>query len=205
MKLRVGTAVLGVSVVLLAPACGSSGGGNAGGGGSGTGGGNGATAASFVHQVCSSIVTGVGEIKSKEQSFSTKVQADQKKGLPAVKADTVQFLGDAQTSFEEIRSKIAQAGTPDVQNAAKGKAVLLSALSTVLTKLKLLQADVKSASTKNQQAFQQKLQTDVGSLQSVFSNLSAGLNGLSSKELDAAAKKDPSCKQLSNASGSPTG
>jgi uncharacterized protein YqgV (UPF0045/DUF77 family) len=192
-----------VALVVLAAAplaaCGSSGGSSGGGSGSGSGG---TSAKSYVHSVCTAISNAGKQIQAAEQNFQTTIQGDEKKGLGAIKRDTIAYFDNVTAKVEQMKNGIEQAGTPDVSGGAEVRTRLVNGMTQIVDAMHRVQSDVRGIKTGNAQQFAQKLQGEATRVQSVFSQVGQAFQVLKNPQLDAAGKADPVCKSLnSQASG----
>lgn len=195
MTNRTRIAVLTLALLPLA-GCGSSGGGS---GSASSGSGTTVSAKTYVHDICGAISNALQQVRTENTQLQSKVQADEKKGLPAIKQDAISYFDDVTSKVQQMRDGIDHAGTPDVSNGASVRSHLLSGIDTALSTMHSVQSDIRNLSSSNAQQFASKMTSEAQRVQQVFGNVGTSMSQISSPALDQAAKSDKTCTSLSAA------
>lgn len=175
-------------------ACGSSG----GGGGTSGGGSGGTPGEAYVNAVCSAIGNAGKELQAAERHFQSTTRSDEKKGLDAIKRDTIAYFDKVAAKVEAMKNGIEQAGTPDVPSGAAVRSSLLGALTQAGDTLHAVQDDVRRISPRNPHQFLRKVQNAGSQARSAFSRVGQAFQAVKNPELLAAARNDPACQALTS-------
>jgi hypothetical protein len=169
----------------------------------GGGGSSGVSATSYVGSVCSaskSLETAVSaqeqEIKTKLPSILGAAAAHQSSALPQAKKLLQTFADNVTAAAKSWQKSVHAAGTPHVGNGASIAAKLNAAVDKFVAAVGTFRSEVGSLPTADATTFTQAIRTSLTKFQSAASSSGKALTNLSSAELDAAAKKTPSCKGI---------
>jgi len=161
-----------------------------------------ATPKKWISVFCGSVYTWEKTVKSNtsklDKTFSALKQTG-KADIPTVKGKLVKFLGGIVKSTNTMVADIKHVGAPNVKNGSKLQGAVLSAFALVQKAFGQTLSSAKKLPTNSTKAFQTKALALAKTLQSDASRISAAFNPVqkySTKELNDAAKADPTCAKL---------
>jgi hypothetical protein len=163
-----------------------------GGGGSSNGGT--VSASSYAGQVCTSLAGWLRDIQRRANKLEGEVGTH---ASPAQgKAVLERFMSVAVADTENATNALRGAGVPDVKNGRKISTALVEAFERAEHTLKGMQASVASLPSNSASALQAEAKHITNGVQTLPVELTSGLSGLSSKELDKAAAESPACRSV---------
>jgi hypothetical protein len=186
--------MLAALVAVPLAGCGSSSSGTSGGAGASTK----VSAASYVHQICTSIGSFEKSVTTGEAGVNAAA-AGSNPNLVQLKNTVTQFFTSAASASSAARGQIDKAGTPAVSDGPKIRTSLLAAFQSFSTSFGQAATQSKGLNANSKKQFEAdavKLQTQ---LQQTSQGVSTALNGLGTS-LSAAAKEDPACGAIGGSS-----
>jgi hypothetical protein len=180
-------ALLGVAAALtLIAGCGSS--------ESSTKAGKPVTPSAYVGQVCTSVASWYGEIKSRSATLESALgsNANTTKDKQALES----YIAVALSSTEATTNALRSAGIPQVKNGQKIASTLVSAFERALSTLQAARGKVPTLQTKNATQLLGEVRKIGASVGDLPLTLSSGLSGLSSPELNKAAEQSQVCRSV---------
>src|SRR3954452_273636 len=164
---------------------------------------SGVAPAAYMHQVCGSLASRLKQINVLVKTYERNVKRDAPSGgLPALKRDTIVYFHQAVRQFQGMKSGVAAAGVPAVDNGERVRQDLLDAFDILVNAAKRAEADVHHLSTTDQKAFSRRLIRDgrvVGKGGAQVGKQLDKDSTVGGPALDRAAKNDPACKKLNAA------
>jgi hypothetical protein len=149
--------------------------------------------ATYVKAVCSALGPFEKDVQSRSAALQnlpqSKTAAQRKSILQGFFAAVV---GDSNTAV----SKLKAAGSPSVKNGPKIESAIVLVFTRFGTAATAASTKANALPTTSLSAFQTAANALNSSFTTSMSGIGAGVSGLKSPELDAAEKKEPSCKSI---------
>ena len=152
----------------------------------------------YVNAVCTAIASAGKQIQAAEQHFQSTIRGDEKKGLDAIKRDSIRYFDKVSAKVDAMKNGIERAGTPDVPGGASVRGSLLGALTQAADTMHAVQADVRSVSTGNAHRFLTKVQNAVSQARSALSKVGQAFQAVKNQDLLEAARNDSTCQALAS-------
>ncbi len=142
--------------------------------------------------VCTAVRGWAQDIQTKSGALDLATISNTKQGKTAIEG----FFDSAVTDTGTVVSKLQAAGTPDVTNGKKISTALVSSFSRIQTALSQGKTAATSLPTNSPTEFRNAGQKLANNVRQSLSGIGAGLSGLTSSQLESAAKSEPACKPL---------
>jgi Flp pilus assembly pilin Flp len=156
---------------------------------------SGVSPAAYVKSICSAI----GPFEKDVQSRSSALNLSTLKNASQGKTALHDFLTAVASDTDHAVSQLKTAGTPKVKN---GKAIsngIVSAFQQLKTALSNAASQAAALPTSSPEAFKRAAQTLGTNVRSSMSSIGSSLGSLKSPDLEKAAAKDPTCRNLGSA------
>jgi hypothetical protein len=161
-----------------------------------------ATPKKWISVFCGSVLTWEHTVKSNtsklDKTFSTLKQTG-KASIPTVKGKLVTYLSGIVKSTNTMVSDIKHVGAPNVKNGSKLQSAVISAFGLVQKAFGQTLSSAKKLPTTGVKAFRKQALALAKTLQGNASRIGSAfvpVQKYSTKELDDAAKANPTCSKL---------
>jgi len=180
MLIRRRTTIIGgvLAVSLTLGACGSSS--------------SGVSAGTYVKSVCQAVGPFEKDVQSRSSALDLSTIKSPQEGKTALQG----FLNAVAADTDKAVSQLKAAGSPDVKNGEKVSAAIVSAFTQLRGALGHAVTAAGNLPTSSATAFKTAAVSLGNTVRTSMSNIGSGLNGLSSPELESAAKKEKACQSL---------
>jgi hypothetical protein len=153
---------------------------------------SGVSAGSYVKSICQAIGPFEKDVQTRSRALDLSTLTSATQGKKALQDFLTAIVADTDQAVNKLKS----GGTPNVNNGQKISGAIVSAFTEVKTALSHAQTQAGSLPTTNPAAFKTSAQSLGNGIRTSMSNIGASLTNLKSPELEAAAKKEPSCSSL---------
>jgi hypothetical protein len=160
--------------------------------GCGSGGSSKVSAGSYVKSVCSAISPLERDVVTRSSALnnsSASNAADAKKTLEG-------FLNAIERDSEHAVSRIRAAGTPDISGGKSVAGAIVKTFSELRDAMKVAVTKSQSLPTSSASSFNSAAQALTTSVRGSLNSIDA--SGLSNRDLEKAASKEPACKSLNS-------
>ena len=150
--------------------------------------------AAYVKSICSAIAPYEAEVKARSNALNLSTIKSPQQGKTALQDFLTAVAGDTDHAVSQLKA----AGVPQVTN---GKAIangIVNAFSTLQGALSQAASRASTLPTNNAQAFKTSAEALGTQVKGSMNSIGSSLNGLKSQELETAAAKEPTCKQLAS-------
>jgi len=151
------------------------------------------SARAYTTSVCRAFISWEGDIK-KTLTTATAAAATTAQG----KSELESFFKGASADTQRIVGKLRAAGVPDVSNGQVDARAVITAFQKVTTAMQHGLTQAQSLPTADLSSFKNGAESLMSEAQTSFTGAFGGLSGLSSPQLDHAAKSNPACAPLVN-------
>jgi hypothetical protein len=152
------------------------------------------SAGTYVKKVCQSVGPFEKDVQARSSSLNLETIKSAAQGKTALQG----FLTAVSSDTDKAVSQLKAAGTPNVKNGKQISTAIVSAFTQLHTALGSAVSSANSLPTTSATAFKTAATSLGNTVRTSMSNIGSGLNGLSSPDLESAAKKEPACTSLSS-------
>ncbi len=149
--------------------------------------------ATYVKAVCSALGPFEKDVQARSAALQnlpqSKTAAERKSILQGF---FVAVVGDSNKAVSQLKA----AGTPNVKNGGKIESAIVLVFTRFGTAAKAASTKADALPTTSLPAFQTAANALNSSFTTSMSGIGSGVSGLKSPELDAAEKKEPTCKAI---------
>lgn len=155
---------------------------------------SGVSAGTYVKKVCQAVGPFEKDVQARSSSLNLETIKSAAQGKTALQG----FLSAVSSDTDKAVSELKSAGTPNVKNGKKVSAAIVSAFTQLRTALGSAVTSANNLPTTSATAFKTAATSLGNTVRTSMSNIGSGLNGLSSPDLESAAKKEPACTSLAS-------
>ncbi len=150
------------------------------------------TPAAYVKSICQAIGPFEKDVTARSNALNFGSITSPTQGKAALQS----FLGAIAADTDRAVSKLKSAGTPTVNNGQKISAAIVGAFTQLSNALGRASKSAGQLPTGSSTAFRTAAVTLGNTVRGSMNGIGAGLSGLKSPQLEAAAKKEPTCQNL---------
>ncbi len=150
------------------------------------------TPAAYVKSICQSIGPFEKDVSARSNALNFGSITSPAQGKTALQG----FLAAIASDTDQAVSKLKSAGTPNVNNGKKISTAIVSAFTQLRGALGQASASANQLPTSSPTAFRSAAVTLGNTVRGSMNGIGAGLAGLKSPQLEAAAKKEQTCQHL---------
>jgi hypothetical protein len=152
------------------------------------------SAGTYVKKVCQAVGPFEKDVQARSSALNLQTIKSPQQGKTALQG----FLSAVSSDTDKAVSQLKSAGTPNVKNGQKISNAIVSAFTQLRTALGQADTSANNLPTNSATAFKSAAESLGNTVRTSMSNIGSGLNGLSSSDLETAAKKEPACTSLSS-------
>jgi Flp pilus assembly pilin Flp len=151
------------------------------------------SAGTYVKSVCQAVGPFEKDVQSRSSALNLQTIKSPQDGKKALQG----FLSAVSADTDKAVSQLKAAKAPDVKNGQKISTAIVGAFTQLRSALGTADTSAQNLPTNSAAAFKTAAESLGNTVKNSMNNIGSGLNGLTSPDLESAAKKEPACTSLS--------